>query len=756
MQINVELPAKLGQIFEGEADYRGAYGGRGAAKTIGFAKMAVVEMLSLYEGKPWKFLCGRELQKSLKDSVHSVIAAQITELGLDDYFDVGREYIRAKNGNEFLFYGLKTNIAEIKSLHNVRRTWLEEAQKVSKTSLEYLVPTVMRDFPDCEIWSSWNPEDEDDPIHEMFVLNADSRTKVVKINWSDNPWFPEGLDKVRLRDLKNNPERYNWIWEGGFNVNADGAVYAKWLQRAVDEGRVRKNLFDPSLSVFTGWDLGWTDDTAIWWFQVAGNEVRLIDYYENNRQDMKHYAEQIYGRSIVDVKYGENGKVLSYSLGGLIEGIEHRAEYKYGDMYVPHDAANKILQAGGRSAIDQLHELGIKSRIVHATSQQNQISAARATINFSWFDEERCKQGMRCLRKYAFEERPDDKGYSHNPKHDIYSHGCFVGSTQVLTLSGLCAIMDLPLTGKVLTEQGWKTYINPHITRKNANLVEVSFTDGLIVKCTPDHLFMTESGWKSAESLIKGMQIQSSLTKERKPSMGRGINSGLAKDTWQEKRLPVLMSHTIGAKGFIEKFGSVLSEKYRMTATYITKMVTRLTTPCPILSACNRMSILGLHGKKLATSGRQFGLPKKPEQRLLSGTSRKRAGLGTESIPMWKQLLGELTKIACGAERSFRGYLGQTPKQTKSIAPRNAKTLRVQSVRVIDEKQDVWCMTVPDIGHFSLANGAIVKNCDAYEILAQVWKSAKVDATPPKPRFLHEMTIDELFYSSTSTGNNRI
>ena len=183
--IDVQIPEKIGDIFTGKADYRGAYGGRGGAKTIAFAKMACIEMLSLYEGKPWKFLCGRELQKSLKDSVFSVIEGQIKELGLEDAFEVGKEFIRCKNGNEFLFYGLRTNIAEVKGLHGVRRTWLEEAQKVSQSSLTYLIPTVMRDFPDCELWASWNPDDEDDPIHKMFTKDADDTFKVCKINWYD-------------------------------------------------------------------------------------------------------------------------------------------------------------------------------------------------------------------------------------------------------------------------------------------------------------------------------------------------------------------------------------------------------------------------------------------------------------------------------------------------------------------------------------------------------------------------------------------
>lgn len=422
--LRVQIPEKLGEIFTGEADYRGAYGGRGASKTIGFAKMANLEMMSLYEGKPWKFLCGRELQKSLKDSVHSVIASQIQEMGLYDYFDVGREYIRHKNGNEFLFYGLRTNIAEIKSLHGVRRTWLEEAQKVSKQSLDYLVPTVMRDFPDCEIWASWNPEEEDDPIQKMMVKHADSRTKCVKINWYDNPWFPDSLNKVRLRDKKNNPDQYGWIWEGNFNVNNDAAVYAKWMEKARQAGRIRKGVYDPSLPVFTGWDIGYDDDTAIWWFQVAGNEVRLIDYYANHRQDIRHYAEQLWGREIPEdqIEYGPNGKILSYKLGKVI--CERRVKYNYDMHYVPHDAVNKLLQAGGRSMVEQLFEFGIKAKPVSATSQQNQISAARATIDLSWFDEEYCEEGIRCLRKHSFHQR-DNGTYGSKPDHDDgYSHGC--------------------------------------------------------------------------------------------------------------------------------------------------------------------------------------------------------------------------------------------------------------------------------------------------------------------------------------------
>lgn len=419
--INLDLPEKMAQIFEGPADYRGAYGGRGAAKTIGFANKAIIDILDP-STKPWKFLCGRELQKSLKDSVFSVIASQIPILGLQDAFDVGKEYIRCKNGNEFLFYGLRTNIAEVKGLHGVRRTWLEEAQKVSESSLTYLIPTVMRDFPDCELWGSWNPEDEEDPIHNMFVTNADDTFKVVKINWYDNPWFPESLNKVRLRDLKNNPQRYEWIWEGSFNTNTDGAVYGKWIAKMEREGRVKRGIYDPTLPVFTAWDLGFSDDTAVWWFQVAGNEVRLIDYYENNREGIRHYAEILYGREITDIQYGENGKITKYTLGAVTN--ERRAGYAYAEHYVPHDAANKLQAAGGRSIVQQLFEFGIKSTIIPATSQQNQIEAARLTLDMAWIDPDTCKAGLRALRKYQYLFDEERNKYLDKPDHDAYSHSC--------------------------------------------------------------------------------------------------------------------------------------------------------------------------------------------------------------------------------------------------------------------------------------------------------------------------------------------
>lgn len=422
LNVKIDLPDKLIPVFTTpNRQYRGAYGGRGAAKTIAFANMAIFDIIRLND-KPWRFLCGRELQKSLKDSVFSVIDSQIDILGVQDYFERGREFIRCKNGNEFLFYGLRTNISEVKGLNGVRRTWLEEAQKVSQSSLTYLIPTVMRDFPDCELWASYNPEDEDDPIHKLFVTDSDEGTICTKINWYDNPWFPESLNKVRLRDKKYNPQRYDWIWEGSFNTNTEGSVYGRWIADMESDGRIKEGIYDPTIQVHTSWDLGYSDDTAIWFWQQAGNEVRLIDYHEHNREGLKHYAEQLIGHEIIIDLYGDSGKIIKWHKGKAIEGIEHRVEYNYGNHFVPHDAANKLLQAGGRSAVDQLFEFGIKTRVVAATSQQNQIDSARVTLQKTWVDPVKCKDGLRALRKYQFLFDEQRNRYLDKPDHDAYSH----------------------------------------------------------------------------------------------------------------------------------------------------------------------------------------------------------------------------------------------------------------------------------------------------------------------------------------------
>jgi phage terminase large subunit len=178
-----------------------------------------------------------------------------------------------------------------------------------------------------------------------------------------------------------------------------GAVYAKWLARAESQGRMGLVAYDPELPVRTAWDLGYDDNTAIWWWQIARNEVRIIDFYQANNQDIDHYAETI--------------KSKPY-------------DYKHSRHYGPHDAAHKLLAAGGRSIVSQLQRHGINMTVIPATAVQNGIGAARKTIDSTWFNtqNEQVSQGVECLRQYHFKYDDKLKIMSKEPVHDWSSHAC--------------------------------------------------------------------------------------------------------------------------------------------------------------------------------------------------------------------------------------------------------------------------------------------------------------------------------------------
>ena len=177
--------------------------------------------------------------------------------------------------------------------------------------------------------------------------------------------------------------------ECSFTAAIQGAVYAKW----VDPEKCIEDAYDESLVVHTAWDLGFDDSTAIWFWQLVGKEVRVIGCYENNNQDITHYIDYLKSK-----------------------------EWKYGEHYVPHDAANKLLAAGGRSIVEQAWDQGVKMRVVPATSQQNQIEATRVILRNTWFDKEACKEGLRALRQYQFQFDEDKLTFRSKPLHDWSSH----------------------------------------------------------------------------------------------------------------------------------------------------------------------------------------------------------------------------------------------------------------------------------------------------------------------------------------------
>lgn len=239
---SVELPPKLVELFQhprGTFRYRYAYGGRGSGKSYGFALMAAIWGLV----EPLRVLCTRELQVSIKESFHAELKAAIAAYPwLAAHYDVGVDYLRGRNGTEFLFRGLRNNVTAVKSTAKIDLTIVEEAEDIPEASWVALEPTVFR-RPGAEIWVIWNPRTEGSPVDQRFRRNAPERAAGVEMNWNDNPFFPPELEELRKQDeARMDPATYSHVWEGAYLENSDAQVLA---------GKVRVAEFSPGGA---GWD----------------------------------------------------------------------------------------------------------------------------------------------------------------------------------------------------------------------------------------------------------------------------------------------------------------------------------------------------------------------------------------------------------------------------------------------------------------------------------------------------------------------
>jgi len=382
-----EFPQKLSILFD-PARYKVLYGGRGGAKSWGVARA----LLIIGARKATRILCAREFQTSIKDSVHKLLSDQIFAMGLQNFYEITQTAIRGINGTEFSFAGLKNNVANIKSYEGCDIAWVEEAQTTSKMSWNVLIPTIRKEG--SEIWITFNPELETDETYKRFVVDPPENSIVQRVNWSDNPWFPETLRLEKDALYARDREAYNTIWEGVCRQTVDGAIFAKEMQQAEFEGRITRVPYDPIKPVMAVFDIGWADATAVWFLQFIGMETRLIRYYETTQTTMSQIL----------------AKMQTFG-------------YVYDTLYLPHDAQNKTLAANGRSIEEIVRAAGYNVRIIDRTPITDSINAARTIFPKCYFDRENCHEGLQCLRHYRYDVNPDTGTFSQKPLHDNYSHG---------------------------------------------------------------------------------------------------------------------------------------------------------------------------------------------------------------------------------------------------------------------------------------------------------------------------------------------
>lgn len=380
------------------ARYKGAWGGRGSGKSHFFADLLIDDSLN---EKGLRSVCIREVQKSLKDSAKRLIEDKLEEHGLGeaDGFKVFREVIETPGDGVVTFQGMQDHTAEsIKSLEGFKRAWGEEAQTLSARSLSLLRPTIRT--TGSELWFSWNPRRKKDPVDMMLRgTNLPTGAAVVQSNWSDNPWFPAVLDQERRDCLRDTPDQYDHIWEGGYASVTEGAYYAASLAEAKLKGRIGNVSPDPLMTYRAIFDIGGTgakaDAVAIWIAQFVGREIRVLNYYEAVGQPLATHVTWLRDNGY--------GKAL---------------------IVLPHDGStnDKVFDVSYESAF---RDAGFEVTVVPNQGKgaaAMRIEAGRRLFPSIWFNKATTEAGTDALGWYH-EHKDADRDIGLGPLHDWSSHG---------------------------------------------------------------------------------------------------------------------------------------------------------------------------------------------------------------------------------------------------------------------------------------------------------------------------------------------
>jgi len=389
----IEFPDKLAFLFEPHR-YKVAYGGRGSAKSWSFARALLLQGAQAQK----RVLCTREIQKSIADSVHKLLADQISALGLGSFYNVQQTYIKGRNGTEFSFAGLQQHtIDSIKSYEGVDIVWVEEGHAVGKKSWNVLLPTIRK--AGSEIWIGYNPQLESDETHQRFVIKPPPDCVSVLMNYNDNPWFPAVLEQERLHaQATMKPEQYAHIWEGKCMPAVEGAIYFEQMSQA--EARIVNVPHDGLLKTHVIFDLGWNDAMTIILAQKVAGEIRLIHYIEGHQRTLAEYSAEL----------------KSLMLDGQ--------PINWGNVYLPHDGYAKRHQSG-KSDAEVMGQLGWSVMPVPNMHVETGINRVREVFPRVYFNRDRTARLVECLKRYRrqINQQTNEPGA---PLHDEYSHGADV------------------------------------------------------------------------------------------------------------------------------------------------------------------------------------------------------------------------------------------------------------------------------------------------------------------------------------------
>jgi len=411
MTINVEVPRKLKPLLYPKR-YKGAYGGRGGAKSHFFAEQVVLRAYM----RPSRIVCIREVQNSIKDSVKQLLIDKIEKFGLSQWFEVLESEIKCPNGSIIVFKGMQSyNASNIKSLEGYDIAWVEEAQTLSQHSLDLLRPTIRKENKQTgevsELWFSWNPRYKTDAVDMFFRKSPPADAISVLVNWYDNPWFPSVLKREMLHDFDVDPDKAEHIWNGAYGAS-QGAILARWVGRAERDNRVHNDVeYDiDGATIEVSSDLGFRDTASFWYWQRTLGGFKVLKYEGDTGLDADDWIPRIQASII--------------GLGCTKKPV----------IWLPHDARAKTFQSKHTTIEKFAAQFGSDSvHIVPISKKLDQIEAARTVINRCEFHRDLCEDGLDGLRAWEFSYNDESGVLSREPVHnwashpsDAFSYGCQV------------------------------------------------------------------------------------------------------------------------------------------------------------------------------------------------------------------------------------------------------------------------------------------------------------------------------------------
>lgn len=404
--LKVQVPRKLKPLLA-PARYKGAYGGRGGAKSHFFAEQLILRCLT----KRTRAVCIREVQSSIKDSVRQLLIDKIHKFNVQPWFHVLDAEIRGPYESLIVFKGMQSyNATNIKSLEAYDIAWVEEAQTLSQHSLELLRPTIRQ--ADSELWFSWNPRFKTDPVDLFFRRHPPPDAVSVLINWRDNPWFPDVLRREMEHDFTVDEDKAEHVWNGAYG-SSQGAILAKLVNRAEREGRIHDAIaYDPAgAPIEISSDIGFRDTASWWYWQRLPGGFHLLKYDGDSGLDADDWILRIQ----------DNIRALGARLGRI---------------WLPHDAKAKTFQSKYTTMEKFLAGFGAdRVDVVPQSKKMDQISAARAILPRCAFHVDLCEAGLDGLRAWEYEFNDELSVFSKEPLHNWASHpsDAFAYGAQMMT-----------------------------------------------------------------------------------------------------------------------------------------------------------------------------------------------------------------------------------------------------------------------------------------------------------------------------------